>query len=106
MPIGAASRLCSHIAGFGRRSGQTSPSATKLSSCGWSPKSPPYAQRVPPSGSRWTSPWSHHSQMNPPWSPGVDSMASQYSASVPLLLPMACEYSHRMSGWRWSPERA
>ena len=44
--------------------------------------------------------------MNPPWSPGVDSMASQYSASVPLLLPIACEYSHMISGWRWSPERA
>ena len=33
-------------------------------------------------------------------------MASQYSASVPLLLPIACEYSHMISGFRWSPERA
>jgi len=36
--------------------------------------------------------------MKPPWSPGVDSIASQYSASVPLLLPIAWEYSHMMSG--------
>ena len=34
------------------------------------------------------------------------SMASQYSASVPLLLPMACEYSHMMSGRVSRPERA
>ena len=33
-------------------------------------------------------------------------MASQYSARVPLLLPMACEYSHMIRGWRWRPERA
>src|SRR5438093_463555 len=44
--------------------------------------------------------------MNPPCSPGVDSIASQYSASVPLLLPIACEYSHMMSGCRWLPDRA
>ena len=94
------------MAGFGRRSGQTRPSRQKLPSFGSSPKSPPYAQRVVPSGSVWTSPWSHHSQMNPPWSPGVDSIASQYSASVPLLLPIAWENSHMISGWRWVPERA
>ena len=58
-----------------------------------------------PSGSCWTRPWSQHSQMKPPWSPGVDSIASQYSARVPLLLPIACEYSHRISGWRWRPDR-
>ena len=61
---------------------------------------------VVPSGSSWTSPWSHHSQMKPPCSPAVDSIASQYSASVPLLLPIACEYSHMISGWRWRPEAA
>ncbi len=33
-------------------------------------------------------------------------MAAQWSASVPLLLPMACEYSHWMSGLVCSPERA
>ena len=44
--------------------------------------------------------------MKPPWSPGVDSIASQYSASVPLPLPIACEYSHMISGQRWRPERA
>ncbi len=33
-------------------------------------------------------------------------MASQYSARVPLLLPIAWEYSHMMSGRRWSPDRA
>ena len=59
-----------------------------------------------PSGSVWTRPWSQNSQMKPPWSPGVDSIASQYSASVPLLLPIACEYSHMISGCRCSPERA
>ena len=36
----------------------------------------------------------------------MDSMASQYSARVPLLLPMACENSHMMSGCRWRPDRA
>ena len=51
-------------------------------------------------------PWSRHSQMNAPWSPGWDSIASQYSASVPLLLPMACEYSHRMSGRCCVPDSA
>ncbi len=44
--------------------------------------------------------------MKPPWSPGVDSMASQYSASVPLLLPIAWLNSHMISGWRCSPDRA
>src|SRR4051794_41389749 len=44
--------------------------------------------------------------MNPPWSPGVDSIASQYSPSVPLLLPIAWLNSHMMSGCRWAPERA
>ena len=44
--------------------------------------------------------------MKPPCSPGVDSIASQYSASVPLLLPIACEYSHMISGWRCLPDRA
>ena len=44
--------------------------------------------------------------MKPPCSPGVDSIASQYSASVPLLLPMAWEYSHMISGWRCFPEAA
>ena len=44
--------------------------------------------------------------MNPPCSPGVLSIACQYSASVPLLLPIACEYSHITSGWRCRPERA
>ncbi len=58
---------------------------------------------VRPSGSVWTRPWSQNSQMKPPWSPGVDSIASQYSASVPLLLPIACEYSHMISGCRWRP---
>ena len=38
--------------------------------------------------------------------PGVLSMAAQCSASVPLLLPMACEYSHRISGRVCRPERA
>ncbi len=33
-------------------------------------------------------------------------MASQWSASVPLELPIACEYSHMISGWRWSPDVA
>ena len=33
-------------------------------------------------------------------------MASQYSASVPLLLPIAWLNSHMISGWRWSPDRA
>ena len=41
--------------------------------------------------------------MNPPWSPGVDSIAAQYSASVPLLLPIAWEYSHMISGCRCVP---
>ena len=40
-PTGAASARCSHSAGFGRRSGQTRPSAQKLPSFGSSPKSPP-----------------------------------------------------------------
>ena len=44
--------------------------------------------------------------MKPPCSPGVCSIASQYSASVPLLFPMACENSHMMSGWRWWPDVA
>jgi len=44
--------------------------------------------------------------MKPPWSPGVDSIASQYSASVPLLLPIAWENSHMISGRFWRPERA
>ena len=44
--------------------------------------------------------------MKPPCRPGVDSIASQYSASVPLLLPIACEYSHMISGWRCRPDRA
>ena len=30
----------------------------------------------------------------------MDSIASQYSASVPLLFPIACENSHMISGWR------
>ena len=30
----------------------------------------------------------------------------QYSASVPLLLPMACEYSHMISGWCCRPDPA
>ena len=34
------------------------------------------------------------------------SIAAQYSASVPLLLPMACEYSHMTSGWRCRPDLA
>lgn len=33
-------------------------------------------------------------------------MAAQWSASVPLLFPMACEYSHWMSGLVCSPDRA
>ena len=33
-------------------------------------------------------------------------MASQYSARVPLLLPMAWEYSHMMSGRSRRPEVA
>ena len=106
MRTGAASCRCSNSAGLGRRSGQFRPSRQKLPSLGWSPKSPPYAQRVVPSGSRWTSPWSHHSQMKPPWRPSVDSIASQYSASVPLLLPMACEYSHMINGCRCRPDLA
>ena len=44
--------------------------------------------------------------MKPPWSPGVDSIASQYSASVPLLLPIAWLNSHMISGCRWRPDRA
>ena len=75
----------------------------KLPSLGSSPKSPPYARRARAVGKCWTRPWSHHSQMNPPWSPGVDSIASQYSASVPLELPIACEYSHMISGRRCGP---
>ena len=89
--------------GLGVRSGNTRPSRQKLPSFGTSPKSPPYAQRLVPSGSRWTRPWSQNSQMKPPCSPGVDSIAAQYSASVPLLLPIACEYSHMISGWSWVP---
>ena len=34
------------------------------------------------------------------------SIASQYSASVPLLLPIAWLNSHITSGWRWAPEVA
>ena len=75
----------------------------KTPSLGVSPKSPPYAWRTVPSGSRCSSPWSRHSQMKPPWSPGVASIASQYSASVPLLLPIAWLNSHITSGWRCSP---
>ena len=59
-----------------------------------------------PSGSRCSRPWSRHSQMKPPWSPGVDSIASQYSARVPLLLPIAWLNSHITSGCRCAPERA
>ncbi len=44
--------------------------------------------------------------MNPPWSPGVDSMASQYSARVPLLLPIAWLNSHMISGCRCAPDAA
>ena len=33
-------------------------------------------------------------------------MACQYSARVPLLLPMACEYSHMISGLVCRPEVA
>ena len=106
MRTGVAMAWCSHIAGLGVRSGQLRPSTQKSPSCGRSPKSPPYAQRTVPAGSRWCRPWSRNSQMKPPWSPGVDSIASQYSASVPLLLPIACEYSHMMNGYRWRPERA
>jgi len=43
--------------------------------------------------------------MKPPWSPGLASIASQYSASVPLLLPIAWEYSHRISGRTCASER-
>src|SRR5579864_118965 len=78
----------------------------KLPSLGSSPKSPPYAHRLLPSGSFWTRPWSHHSQMKPPCKPVIDSIASQYSPRHPLLLPIACEYSHIISGWRWLPERS
>ena len=95
--------MCSKIAGLGERSGNVIPSMQNTPSLGSSPKSPPYACRVVPLGSRWTSPWSRHSQMNPPWSPGVDSIASQYSASVPLLLPIAWLNSHITSGCRWAP---
>ena len=42
---GRARLRCSHIAGFGRRSGHTRPSQQKLASCRRSPKSPPYANR-------------------------------------------------------------
>ena len=122
---GSARAWCSNIAGFGVRSGKTMPSATKLPSLGTSPKSPPYAQRKPsggrpprPPGSGTESPagrpvstdcrmpWSQNSQMKPPCSPGVVSKACQYSARLPLLLPIAWEYSHWMSGCRCFPERA
>ncbi len=33
-------------------------------------------------------------------------MAAQWSASVPLLLPIACEYSHWMSGLVCVPDMA
>ncbi len=36
--------------------------------------------------------------MNPPCNPGVFSNASKYSPRQPLLLPIACEYSHKISG--------
>ena len=42
----------------------------------------------------------------PALEPVVDSIASQYSASVPLLLPIAWLNSHMISGWRCAPERA
>jgi hypothetical protein len=44
--------------------------------------------------------------MKPPCNPAVDSMASQYCASVPLLLPIACEYSQRMRGLVCWPDEA
>ena len=36
----------------------------------------------------------------------MDSIASQYSASVPLLLPIAWLNSHMISGCRCAPDRA
>lgn len=48
--------------------------------------------------------WSAQSQMKPPMSrpPGDASKQAQYSARLPVLLPMEWAYSHSMTG-RWSP---
>ena len=103
---GAARCLCSHSAGFGRPIREDEPVEAEVAVVRLVAE---VAAVGPARSSRraaaWTRPWSHHSQMNPPWSPGVDSIASQYSASVPLLLPIACEYSHMIRGWSWLPLR-
>ena len=48
------------------------------------------------------SPWFTQSQIAPPRARVPALKSFQYSSKPPLLLPMACEYSHWMSG-RGSP---
>mmetsp|Transcript_33085 Transcript_33085/g.67681 ORF Transcript_33085/g.67681 Transcript_33085/m.67681 type:complete len:372 (+) Transcript_33085:311-1426(+) len=45
-------------------------------------------------------PWSHQSHMNPPWHDGKlgSSNALTYTCSPPVELPMACAYSHKITG--------
>ena len=43
-------------------------------------------------------PWFTQSQMAPPRARVPDLNSFQYSSKPPLLLPIACEYSHCMSG--------
>jgi hypothetical protein len=76
---------------WGCRSDDINPSATKLPSFGSSPNWPPYANPRLPLGSRVSSPWSFHSQMKPPCSPGVRR------DHVPVVGERAVRVAHRMA---------
>ena len=74
----------------------------KLPSFGLSPKYPPYAYFASPSSvSPIFIPWSANSQMQPPIKRSSESKRALYAARSPGPLPIAWQYSHRKSGWRY-----
>ena len=85
-----ASALCSHIAGLGVRSGQIRPSVQKLPSLGSSPKSPPYAQWVVPSGRGWIE------AVVPPLPDEPALQAGRRFDGVPVLGEGAVAVAHRV----------
>jgi len=84
------------------RSGKRRPLAQNCASCIASPKSPPYAKYARPRPSSRCRPWSIQSHRKPPCAWLSRWKASHHSSRLPDELPIACAYSHGMSG-RASP---
>ena len=95
---GCCKYFASYMAGCTVLSGKTRPLIQNWASFGLSPKSPPYAQNSCPSSSCFIRPWSTRSQIKPPCNLLFCLKCNQYLSKLPLLFPMACEYSHNING--------